>query len=151
MSLKDWLRNGWLIEHETSPEEIAELLGVIDRDLHECQTSGLGPDWRLAIAYNAALQVALAGLAAEGYRTARDAHHYRAIQSLADTLVTDGDVIKQLDAFRKKRNISDYERAGNVSDQEAKEMSVLAFGLREEFIVWLKRKHPELAPEDFGK
>ncbi len=24
MCLKDWLRNGWLTEHETSPEEIAE-------------------------------------------------------------------------------------------------------------------------------
>jgi len=24
MSLDDWLRNGWLVEHETSPQEIIE-------------------------------------------------------------------------------------------------------------------------------
>ena len=33
MSLQDWLRSGWLIEHETSREEIADLLGVIDREV----------------------------------------------------------------------------------------------------------------------
>jgi hypothetical protein len=60
------------------------------------------------------------------------------------------DVINQLDVFRKKRNISDYERAGFISDQEAKEIISLAFKLREELIQWFKRKHPELAPEDGG-
>jgi hypothetical protein len=148
MSLKDWLRNAWLTKHETSPDEIAELLGVIDRDLHECQTAGLGPDWRLAIAYNAALQSAVAGLAAEGYRTTREVHHYRVIQSLAYTLGMDAGTINQLDAFRKKRNICDYERAGSTSDQEANEMISLAFKMRKEFVRWLKRNHPELAPED---
>jgi len=28
MSLQDWLRNGWLVEHKTSPAEIAELLAI---------------------------------------------------------------------------------------------------------------------------
>ena len=60
MSLKDWLKNAWLTEHETSQEEIADLLAVIDRDLDDCQSEGLSPDWQLAIAYNAALQTALA-------------------------------------------------------------------------------------------
>jgi len=37
--LDDWLRNGWLVEYETSPQEIAELLRIADRDLRECQAS----------------------------------------------------------------------------------------------------------------
>jgi len=64
--LKDWLRNGWLIEHHASSREIRDLLGVVDRDLADCRVSGLSPDWRLNIAFNAALQAATAALAAAG-------------------------------------------------------------------------------------
>ena len=146
MSLTDWLKNAWLVEHETSQEEISDLLTVIDRDLTDCRSEGLSPDWQLAIAYNAALQVALAGLAAEGYRVARESHHFRAIQSLSLTLDCDTATVAHLDAFRKKRNISDYERAGSVSSKEADEMQELAHTLRAELVKWLSQKHPDLLP-----
>jgi len=74
--------------------------------------------------------MATAALAAAGYRAARDAHHYRVIQSLAYAIGADARLITQFDGFRKKRNISDYERAGVVSDQEVKEMLILAENLR---------------------
>ena len=45
MSLPDWLKNGWLTEHRTSPREIADLLGVVDRDLADCRISGLHRRW----------------------------------------------------------------------------------------------------------
>jgi len=144
MSLQDWLRNSWLVEHPTSRQEIADLLSVIDRDLGDCRTPGLSPDWQLSIAYNAAIQVAMAGLAAEGYRPARESHHHRAIQSLQYTLKTEPAVIGQLDAFRKKRNISEYERAGGTSQREAGEIVRLAEGLRSDLEAWLRTAHPEL-------
>ena len=144
MSLQDWLKSRWLIEHQTSRQEIADLLGMADRDLVQCRTPNLSSDWQLNIAYNAALQAATAALAAAGYRAAREAHHYRVIQSLAYTIKTDPVLIAQLDKFRKKRNISDYERAGGVSEQEAKEMFVLAKNLRDEVEKWLRSNHPEL-------
>lgn len=147
MSLRDWLKNGWLIEHQTSPREIVDLLGIADRDLDNCQTAGLSPDWKLNIAYNAARQMATAALAAVGYRAARDAHHYRVIQSLAYTIRADARLITQIDGFRKKRNISDYERAGVVSDQEVKEMLILAGNLRASVIKWLHTNHPKLLQE----
>ena len=147
MSLRDWLRNGWLTEHETTRQEIADLLSVVDRDLSDCQSSGLSADWRLGIAYNAALQVAIAGLAAEGCRVARESHHFRAIQSLAFTLGCDAALTAQLEAFRKKRNISDYERAGAVSAQEAGEMIDLAKRLRDGLVRWLRHAHPDLLPQ----
>ena len=37
MSLRDWLRNSWLTEHATSPEEIAALLALVERDLANAQ------------------------------------------------------------------------------------------------------------------
>src|SRR4030067_519824 len=141
VSLQDWLKNGWLIEHQTSHKEIADLLGMADRDLAQCQTPHLSPDWQLSIAYNAALQAAIAALAAAGYRAARDAHHYRVIQSLAYTINADVRVIAQLDKFRKKRNISGYERAGAVSAQEVKEMFALAKNLRNEVEKWLRSNY----------
>ncbi len=144
MSLRDWLKNGWLSEHETTRQEIADLLSVIDRDLSDCQSPGLSADWQLSIAYNAALQVAVAGLAAEGCRVARESHHFRAIQSLAFTLGSNAPLIAQLEAFRKKRNISDYERAGAISAQEAREMIDLAKRLRDELVEWLRRAHSDL-------
>ncbi len=144
MSLKDWLKNGWLVAHETSSQEIADLLGLAERDLIECRAEGLGADWRLAIAYNSALQSATAALAAAGYRAARDGHHYRIIQSLAFTLGADNSLIAKLDAFRKKRNISDYEKSGSVSTQEAREMFELAKLLKKSVSEWIGKNHLRL-------
>ena len=144
MSLSDWLKSAWRIEHETSAQEIADLLGIIDRDLHDCRSSGLSSDWKMAIAYNAALHVAIVGLAAEGYRVARESHHFRAIQSLGLTLGCSSKLIAQVDAFRKKRNISDYERPGSVSDREVEEISTLSNELHGQLLDWLREAHPEL-------
>ncbi len=144
MSLQDWQRNGWLIEHRTDRREIADLLSMADRDLAQCQTPRLSPDWQLSIAYNAALQVAVAALAAAGYRASREAHHYRVIQSLAYTIGADAKLIIQLDKFRNKRNISGYERAGTVSELEARAMFALAKNLRKEAEKWLRSNYPTL-------
>lgn len=145
MSLQDWLKNRWLIEHKTSRREITDLFAVTDRDLADCQTPGLSADWRLTIAYNAALQAASAALAAAGFRTARSgSHHHHAIQSLPYTVGADAHLIDQLDGFRKKRHIGGYERAGVASDQEADEMLQLARTLRQRVEQWIRSEYPEL-------
>jgi len=144
MTLQSWLRNDWLHPHTTSRNEVADLFAVVERDLADCRAAGLSADWRLNIAYNAALQAATIALAASGYRVAREAHHYRIIQSLAHTIGAPASLIAQFDQFRKKRNLGGYERAGVASDQEAEEMFVLAKKIRDEVAVWLRKTHPEL-------
>jgi hypothetical protein len=134
------------VEHQTSRQEISDLLGVADRDLRDCVRPGLSEDWQPAIAYNAALRCATAALAASGYRASRDAHHYRTIQSLIHTIGADAHLVRQLEAFRKKRNIGDYERAGLISETEAREMVAMAQGLRRLVEDWLRRNYPELLP-----
>lgn len=143
MNLRDWLKNGWLIEHSTSSEEIGDLFDAADRDLTDCKVSELSPDWRLHIAYNAALLLTTVALAASGYRTTRESHHYRLIQSLAHTIGADSTTIKRFDAFRKKRNISGYERTGVISDHEVGEMIELATQLRDDVVKWLQSKYPQ--------
>jgi len=145
MTLQDWLRNRWLVAHTSSPQEIRELLDVSRREMADAQVKGLSVDARFGHAYNAALQSALAALAAAGYRVARgESHHHRGIHSLAYTVGCDAGLVDKLDKFRRKRNISDYERAGSVSEQEADEMVRLAKDLRARVETWLKEEHPDL-------
>ena len=144
MSLSDWVKAQWLREEKSSREEIANRLGVADRDLRDCQIKGLSEDARLAIAYNGALQSAMAALAAAGYRPSRDAHHYRTILSLEFTIGADTKLIAQLDAFRKKRNLGDYSIAGSTSKKEADEMAALAQKLRKDVENWIRSNYPQL-------
>ncbi len=144
MSLADWQRNGWLIAHRTSATEIFDLLAVVERDLADSAAEGLSADWKLNIAYNAALQAATAALAAAGYRASRDQHHYRVIQSLRETIGAEVALVNTFDAFRKKRNITGYERVGLVSDADAEAMRKLAIRLRDNVVRWLRKHHAQL-------
>jgi hypothetical protein len=129
MTLQNWLRNSWLVQHTATAEEIANLLAISDRDLAASPVKELPADWRFTIAYNAALQAATAALAAAGYRASRDNHHYRVIQSLEFTTAPGRKFIDTLDSFRKKRNISSYDLSGAISDKEANEIANLAKAL----------------------
>ncbi|MDD4889011.1 MAG: hypothetical protein PHU85_03705 [Phycisphaerae bacterium] len=144
MTLENWLSNGWLSAHRSSPQEIRDLLALADRDLKDCLAQGLSADWKFSIAYNALLQAATAGLAAAGYRAGRDSHHYRVLQSLEFTAGLDETVLRQLDAFRKKRNLTGYERVGAVSDGEVREIIQASQMVRQQVDVWIRRNHPEL-------
>ncbi len=144
MSLESWLNDNKSEKHRSSPREIADLLHICDRDLEKVKIVELGPDWRLSIAHNAALQAATAALAASGYQARSQGQHYIVLQSLAFTLKLSPDVIKRLDKFRQKRNVSDYERAGAVTEQEAKEMVALATKLRVDVEKWLRTHYSDL-------
>jgi len=124
-----------------------ELVDIADRDIEASNTDSLHDDWRFNIAYNAALQLANAALAASGYRVEHGGNqHYRAIDSLSLTLGTDSPTIKKFEVFRKKRNVSDYERVGSVSESDVKEMHSIAEKLRNDFEAWIAKTHPELKP-----
>ena len=59
---------------------------------------------------------------------------------LAYTIQANNKLIIQFDMFRKKRNISDYLRAGEVSDQEVIEMIALTKKLRNRVAEWIKAR-----------
>lgn len=146
MSLARWASNGWLVAHQPSRQEIDDLLGLTQRDLTDARTVGLSADWRFNIAYNAVLQSATAALAATGYRAAREAHHFRILQSLEFTIGAERRTLIQLDQFRKKRNIGGYERVGSVSELEVNEILATATRVHDEVITWLRENHPQLLP-----
>jgi HEPN domain-containing protein len=147
MSLNLWVEKGWLKEHKPTSREIADLLAVADRALKDCQVPELSSEGKLDIAHNAALQSAAAALAAIGYRASREAYHYYVIQSLSFTLQLEERIVRRLHKLRRKRNISDYERPGVVTEQEAEEMIELAKQLRHDVEQWLRIHYPNLVKE----
>ena len=147
MSLRQWRENGWLADHRTSPEEIRNLFDIAARDIRDAQSGALSTDNRFHLAYNAALQLAIAALSAEGYRPAKgQSHHLRAIESLRFTVVPPPELVDQFDVFRAKRHRGLYDLAGAVSDVEADAMIALAKELRNRVMEWLRKAHPDLVP-----
>ncbi len=130
MSLEIYSKNGWIRAHETSVGEIANLLAIADRDIRESQTAGLGPEWRFDIAYHAALQLAVAALAAAGWQAERQNKHQRSIECLAFTAKIAQLEVDFLDSCRRKRHVAVYDQIGAISEVEAKEMIQFAQKLR---------------------
>lgn len=145
-TLEVWVSSGSLQRHEPSPEEVGNLLRVVERDIAESQTPGLSSDWQLAIAYNGALQAAKAALVAAGYRVSNSekGHHYRLIESLRYTVELSVSDVDLLQRMKKKRNISDYEVAGAVAEREAGEMVALAQRIHRLVRNRLAENHPDL-------
>jgi hypothetical protein len=83
-------------------------------------------DWKFTIAYQAMLTAATAALSSIGYRPDHENNHFRVIQSLQFTIGLDRESIDLLDDYRKKRNISNYERHGMISRENVAEMQKLA-------------------------
>ncbi len=88
MSLNDWVREGYLKPHRTSPQEVSNLLAIVERDLQDA-TATISTDWQFGIAYNAALTLSSIVLHASGYRAVGRGHHFRTIQSLSLILGTE--------------------------------------------------------------
>jgi len=149
MSLDDWYKNGWLKKHQTSREEIGNLIAIIERDLADCSNEHVSQDWRFAIVYNAARQCCLVALYCSGYRTGRGAgDHYYVIQSLTQTMGTDlTETRDYLDSCRIKRNISDYDKAGVISHHEVEELISATKDLFEKVKIWGRYHHPDYFPQ----
>jgi hypothetical protein len=142
MSLKQWADNKWLRPHQTSPEEIENLLKIVDRDLSDA-TKGVSSDWRFGIAYNAALKLCTILLYASGYRAERTLQHYRTIQAMP-LILGEGrkDDAGYLETCRKKRNIVEYEYVGGAAEDEADELIGFVKSLRDDVLRWLKVNYP---------
>jgi hypothetical protein len=148
MNLEQWLTEGKLKVHQTNPQEIAQLLEAVERNIRDASIEALSADNRFTIAYQAALQLATIALLASEYRpSASMGHHYVTIQSLRFTMKSKSKArIYYLDNCRKMRNVSDYERSGVVSDYGVKELLDEVDKFREDILVWLIQFHANLLP-----
>jgi hypothetical protein len=56
-------------------------------------------------------------------------------------------LVDTLDAIRRKRNISNYDRAGVSSPTEAEQVYRISVELRTRVVEWLRVRHPHLAED----
>src|SRR3989338_6698934 len=145
MRLKKLLAEGQLRKHKTSPREIKELLAVVERDLKDANQPGLSLDRRFATAYNAALQLATVALHAAGYRTIGHGHHWATLHVLPEIMGSKAQNRRDyLDACRTKRNVADYDRAGEIWEIEVTEILDEVRNFRSDLLEWLRTHHPHL-------
>src|SRR3979411_1875892 len=119
MSLEKWVEYSWLKAEPTSRYEIKSLRTIGDGDLKVENVPVISEDRRFEAAFNAARTAATIALRASGYRTSTQVgHHAKTIDSLELTINADSKMIQKMRAFSKKRNVTSYDSAGNVSQQE---------------------------------
>lgn len=144
MTLLQWVEHGWLRRHKTDKKEIDNLFQIIARDLKDA-AGDISADWRFGIAYNAALKLCMILLYAEGYRPEKTLQHYRTIQSLPIILGKQHENnAKYLDTCRNKRNITEYDYVGGITEEDVEELIEFACELRDKIMKWLKMHHSDL-------
>lgn len=144
-SLQDWLNSGWLRKHSPTRKEIADLLGIVERDLKDSQTVGMSADWSFGIAYNAALKLCTVLLHASGYRPEKTLQHYRTLQALPLILGAAWKAeAEYLETCRRKRNVVEYDRVGDASESDAQELRNFIRDFRAAVTEWLRKHHQEL-------
>lgn len=145
MTLEEWQKNKWLKKEPSSVKEIADLLGLVERNMHDAAVDLISLDARLQFVYNAALICATIALRASGYRIPlTEGHHEKTLNSLKFTLGCDANLIAKLNGFRRKRNSIVYDIAGATSQSEFDNLQEITIDLFHQVKEWLKKNHPEL-------
>lgn len=145
MSLTGLSKEGRLRKHRTSPQEIKALLGIAQRSIADASVQEVSADARFAMVYNAILQLATIPLCCLGYRAQGEGRHFTTFQTLTETMGSDqSDRVAYFDDCRKKRNIAEYDRAGEVSELEVEELLAEARAFMGEVKQWLWDNYPNL-------
>lgn len=147
MNLQRFLAEDRLRQHQTSPREIADHFKVVHRDLADADILQLSTDRRFATAYNAALQLATVVLSACGYRAAGSGHHWVTFCVLPDLMGPKArKFATYFDLCRSKRNLTEYDRAGEISEVETEELVREVKAFEDLVQEWLGSNFPNLVP-----
>ena len=145
MTFEKLLSEGRIRKHKTSGKEIQDLFMVVGRDIADAGNIKLSADWRFAIAYNAVLQLSVIPLYCSGYKPMGLGHHFTVFQTLKITMGSGfSDTADYFDSCRNKRNVTEYDRAGEISETQAAQLLKETKKFREAVTEWVKSSYPEL-------
>ena len=138
MPVEELLRQRRIHPHRATPDEIARLLALADRDIRMAQrTMAEDWDWAFSIAYNAVLQAARAFMYSQGFRPATDQGHRNTLAFMREALGDEfASLVGYFDRMRTKRNQAIYDVAGLITEAEAKAI----FQKAVEFVDLIKAK-----------
>lgn len=144
MTLNNLVGRG-LEKAESDSEELGRYLERIQRKLSDSRQSSISLDSRFDIAFEALLQIALAALRANGYRTTSGAGHQQlAIQALPKSIGVGAADVRALEEFRKKRSAGLYLAEFEPSEAEVDALIAAVERLHKQLLAWLKANRPEL-------
>ena len=145
MTLQHLAGIGKLKPHRATPEEMSRLLGSAADAIADSKRKENSPNSRLDLAYKVIMQVSLAALMANGFRpsTSEPGHQQTTIQTLPKTIGIAPERMRVFDAYRRARNVADYE-GDPVEERLVAECTEAANGLLADVRTWLKENRPEL-------
>ena len=125
--------------------ELTNLRSIVARSLKDVMVPGLSADARFIMAYDAARTLSLIIVRAAGYRPRAVGGHYNTFVALETADPAFAALSAYFDGCRMKRNASEYDFAGGVSDADANGLleTVQQFAIDAE--AWVKTHHPKLA------
>jgi len=126
-------------------QELDNLRSIVTRSLRDVSAPGLSVDARFVMAYDAARTLSLMVVRAAGYRPRSAGAHYHTFAALEAADSAFVAISAYFDGCRIKRNVSEYEFAGGVTDTDADGLlkTVKQFAIDAE--TWIKAHHPSLA------
>jgi hypothetical protein len=144
MSLDNLVGRG-LEKAQADREELTRFLDRIRRKLADSRQTNISLDSRFDVAFEALLQIALAALRANGYRTTSGVGHQQmAIQALPRTIGIPQGEVRTLDEFRKRRSAGLYLAEFEPSAAEVEALVAAADRLHKALVAWLKAHRPGL-------
>jgi hypothetical protein len=145
MTLEKLAGIGRLKPHRATAKEISRLLESAAASIADAKRKENSPNSRLDLAYKAIMQTPLAALMANGFRpsTSEPGHQRTTIQTLPKTIGIAPEKVRLFDAFRRARNVADYE-GDPVEERLVGECIEAAQRLHADVRAWLENNQPEL-------
>ncbi|RKY39219.1 MAG: hypothetical protein DRP72_00330 [Candidatus Omnitrophota bacterium] len=120
------------------------MIKLARRDIKDAKLKGLSLDRKFACAYNAVLQLATILLYCKGYKPKGIGHHITVFEAMKEILGKDYyELADYFDSCRAKRNITDYDYAGGISEQETEELIKEAESLLKTIFRWLEMNYSD--------
>lgn len=130
--------------HITSDAEISGLFRIAERDIADSKANNISYDRKFATACNAILVLAAILLYCKGYQSFGKGQHHAIFEAMKIILGKNyNELADYFDACRQKRNITDYDTAGIISEKEFEEIHKEAENFYAFVKEWVKSKYPK--------
>ena len=144
MTWANLLANNTVSALSTTKAELDNLRSIVARSLKDVTAPGLSADARFIMAYDAGRTLALIVVRAAGYRPRTVGGHYNTFVALETADPAFATLSAYFDGCRIKRNASEYDFAGGISETDADGLltTVRQFAIDAE--AWVKAHQPNL-------
>ena len=142
MPYSSLLSEGRISVQTFAPQELETLMAIAEAKLGDAGVEGHTDDTTFTLAYDAVRAAAEAVMAAEGFRSVSgEGQHAAVFEFLGE--VEDGcwvEEAREFDRARKKRNVSQYERFGMITETQAADICASALMFVSEVREWLRKR-----------